>query len=173
MANRRTLDEQIDLAQKELEQKEARVKELLGRRRSKEDKARTHRLCRRGGLLEKLFPGLAVITDEQFDVFVEKALLSGNAEKVLAELTPPPPTEPQGGADAPDSKPVQKSKNVTDEGLYNDTDAPKPTDAAAQGSTTPAQKPVGAAHSGRPANTPHNNGANSNGNRGDGARPTS
>ena len=81
MSKRRTLEEQIELAQEEIKKKETRIKELLQRQRSKADKDRTHRLCRRGGLVEKLLPGLAVITDEQFETFVERFLLSGDAEK--------------------------------------------------------------------------------------------
>ena len=49
MSTRRTLEEQIEQAQKELKQKEARIKELLGRQRSRADKDRTRRLCERGG----------------------------------------------------------------------------------------------------------------------------
>jgi hypothetical protein len=87
MANRRTLEEQIEMAQKELKEREARVKELLGRQRSKTDKERTHRLCKRGGYIEKVLPGVIVITDEQFETFVKETLLTGYAEKVLMRLT--------------------------------------------------------------------------------------
>ena len=55
------------------------------------NKDRTHRLCRRGGLVEKLLPTLAVINDEQFEMFVNKTLLSGFAEKILREIAPPLP----------------------------------------------------------------------------------
>jgi hypothetical protein len=132
MANRRTLDEQIELAQKELKQKEARIKELLGRQRSKEEKARTHRLCRRGGQVEKLLPKLAVITDEQFDVFVEKVLLSGYAGKILNELMPIPPVEPESGTDATGS---------TAETRHESTSS-KRAASSAQVNTVATDKPV-------------------------------
>jgi hypothetical protein len=111
MAKRRTLDEQIELAQEELRKKEARIKELLGRQRTKADKERTHRLCRRGGLVEKLLPALAIITDEQFESFVERILLTGDAERVLAELTPPAAGESDDGGDASvgDAAPISKN----------------------------------------------------------------
>ena len=83
MSKRRTLEEQIEQAQKEQAQKEARVKELLSRKRTQDDKARTHRLCRRGGYLESNLPELITITDDQFHIFVEKALLSEFARKIL------------------------------------------------------------------------------------------
>ena len=55
------------------------------------NKDRTHRLCKRGGLVEKMLPTLAVINDEQFEVFVNKTLLTGFAEKILREIAPPIP----------------------------------------------------------------------------------
>ena len=128
MANRRTLDEQIVLAQKELKEKEQRVKDLLGRQRSKEDKARTNRLCKRGGQMEKLLPKLKLITDKQFDVFVEKALLSGYAEKILNEIMPTPPDEPEDGTD-------KQSDTIVPRPESHDS---KPLQAATQSNTPPA-----------------------------------
>ena len=45
-----------------------------------------HRLCKRGGIVEKPLPDLINLTDEQFDAFVEKTLLSGHAERILKGL---------------------------------------------------------------------------------------
>ena len=83
MSNRKTLNEQIAAAREEMAQKEARVKELLQRQKEETRKARTHRLCKRGGQVEKLLPGLAELTEEQFETFVQKTLLTGFAEKIL------------------------------------------------------------------------------------------
>ena len=83
MSNRKTLNEQIAAAREEMAQKEARVKELLQRQKEENRKARTHRLCKRGGQAEKLLPGLAELTEEQFETFVQKTLLTGFAEKIL------------------------------------------------------------------------------------------
>ena len=100
MSNRKTLDERIEAAREEVKQKGARVKELLQQQRKQERKDRTHRLCERGGKVEKLLPDLARLTDDQFEIFVEKTLLSGFAEKVLRGLVPPAPEpEPDSGAD--------------------------------------------------------------------------
>ena len=173
---RRTLDEQIAFAQKELEQKEARVKDLLGRQRSKEDKARTNRLCRRGGLVEKLHPRLAKFTDEQFNLFVDLVLKSDQTKSVLDEIMPPEPDEADNGTGAQNG--TAESKPLSPDG--------KPPQAATQGNTPPTQKNVNTPHNGgnndggnnqphnsRPANQQHHNGANGNGNGSDGARPTS
>lgn len=113
MAQRKTLDEQIELALAEREKKEERIKLLLARRRTKEDKARTHRLCKRGGLVEKHLPRLAMLTDDQFDVWIKKTLLSGFAERALNEILPPPPVETEGGTGTADGDPSPKSESVT------------------------------------------------------------
>jgi hypothetical protein len=89
MAIRRTLDEQIDAAKQKIEQKENYLKGLLGKQKEKERKARNHRLCQRGGVIEKALPDIIMLTDEQFGVFVQKALLSGYAARVIKELLPP------------------------------------------------------------------------------------
>jgi len=175
MANRRTLNEQIELAQKELKQKEARIKELLGRQRSKEEKARTHRLCRRGGQVEKLLPKLAIISDEQFDVFVEKALLSGYAGKILNELMPTPPAEPENGTDTTNSTVDPKRGNT----------ASKRPEASAQDGIAAVEKSAVAAKNNdfgndagnpvpnaKPANISQSIGAKSNANGADNARRT-
>ena len=96
----RTLNERIEAAKAEVAQKEARVKELLQQQKAQERKDRNHRLCERGGLVEKLLPDLLKLTDEQFDTFVQKTLMSGFAEKVLRGLVPPAPEpESDGGVD--------------------------------------------------------------------------
>jgi len=89
MSNRRTLAEQIESARLEMVQKENRLKELISRQKEQDRRERTHRLCRRGGLVESLLPELAVLDDNQFDIFVNKPLLSGYAAKVLRELVLP------------------------------------------------------------------------------------
>jgi len=173
MANRRTLDEQIELAQKELKQKEARIKELLGRQRSKEDKARTHRLCRRGGQVEKLFPKLAIITDEQFNIFVEKALLSGYAGKILNELMPTSPAEPESGMDAPggaiETKRGSTASRHPEASTQDGIAAVEKSAVAAKNSGfgNDASSPVPNASL---ANAPHSIGANSNSNGANSAR---
>jgi len=58
----------------------------LQKKKADERKERTSRLCKRGGAVEKLFPELAVIADEQFDVFVKKVLLTDFSKRVIADL---------------------------------------------------------------------------------------
>ena len=56
MATKKTLNEQIELAQQEIRQRENRLKELLQKQKVQERKERTHRLCERGGYLESMLP---------------------------------------------------------------------------------------------------------------------
>ena len=93
MSTKKTLNEQIAAARAEVAQKEARVKELLQRQKTEERKARNHRLCKRGGQLESLFPALAKLTEEEFETFVQKTLMTGFAEKVLRGLATEEPAE--------------------------------------------------------------------------------
>ena len=173
---RRTLEEQIASAQEELKQKEARVKELLGRQRSKTDKDRTHRLCRRGGLMEKLLPKLATITDKQFEVFVENFLLTADVEKALDALDAPTPTAPQ----------TDTALSVGEPAAKPESDTPKPAEAAAQTTQTQSARPTNAPNTNgananrnnappnaRPANQPHNNGTNGGNNGGNQHQRTS
>jgi len=193
MANRKTLEEQIAQAREEVRQKEARIKQLEARQRSDEDKKRTHRLCKRGGLVERLYPCLAKLTDDEFDVFVEQVLKTDHAKSVLDKLSTAPladngnDTNTARIGDNATQKPVEA---VTQTEI---TSAPKPVETAAQTVITPAAKPAqtpnsngtgGNTHSGngarqnnggntpKPANTPHSNHTNGNAQSGNGARQT-
>ncbi len=90
----------------ELNEEIAQIKKrqaLLRQQHNKQErKERTHRLCKRGGLVEKHLPGLTLLNDEQFNIFVEKTLFSGYAGKILKGLLPPsePGTEPEGASNA-------------------------------------------------------------------------
>jgi hypothetical protein len=178
-AKRRTLDEQLDLALKEREQKDQRIKDLMARKRTKEDKARTNRLCKRGGLVEKLHPRLAALTDEEFSLFVDAVIKSDYFKGALDKIMPPEHEETESG------KPTEQG---------GDTSAEKTVEAAAQPSPPIADKPSqtpqnggagGNAQNGnrppqnnnnnvhRPANNQHGNNIGGNGNGGNGTPRTS
>jgi hypothetical protein len=54
---------------------------------SKEERnARTRRLCSRHGLLEKMLPEIITLTDDQYEVFLEKAVLSVTSRRILDGL---------------------------------------------------------------------------------------
>ena len=131
MSNRKTLDERIAAAKAEAAQKEARVKELLQQQKAQERKDRNHRLCKRGGQLEKLLPELPRLTEEQFEIFVKKCLLTPHTKGILAELAPPEPEHKNDGSDS----------MMNGEGAVTETAVTE-----ARTNTQPAQKAPATAH---------------------------
>ena len=87
MAIKKTLNEQIELAQQEIRQRENRLKELLQKQKVQERKERTHRLCERGGYLESILPESISLTADQFKTFLDKTLLTDFARRTLVSLT--------------------------------------------------------------------------------------
>ena len=49
-------------------------------------RARNHRICKRGGFIEKVLPELKEFSDEQFKDLLETLLTSGFAQKRVAEI---------------------------------------------------------------------------------------
>ncbi len=86
MAEKRTLEELIEIAREEERQKKNRVKALLQRRKEQERKARTRRLIERGAMLENRIEGAETLTNEQIGVFLDKTLKTEVARKTLAAL---------------------------------------------------------------------------------------
>ena len=86
MAIKRTIEEKIEARLEEKRQLEAQIKKLLQEQRTQKNKERTHRLCKRGGLVEKYLPELIKLTDDQFQIFINKCLLSNFTTKTLSEL---------------------------------------------------------------------------------------
>jgi uncharacterized protein YeaC (DUF1315 family) len=96
---RKTTAERIEIQKVKKEQTQNALKLLLQQQRKEERKARTHRFCVRGAIVEKLLPDLARLTEEQFDTFVQKVLLTPHTNRILAGFVPPPPEptdEPKG-----------------------------------------------------------------------------
>ena len=89
MSGKRTIDERIEAHREEKRQIEARIKKLMQEQRTQKNKERTHRLCKRGGLIEKYLPDLIKLSDDQFQVFINKCLLSNFTMKALSELSAP------------------------------------------------------------------------------------
>ena len=86
MSKIQTLNEKIEAAQTEIRQKENRLKELRRQQKEVERKARTRRLCTRGGHIESRLTETIMLTDEQFFTFVEKAILSPQSRNILNSI---------------------------------------------------------------------------------------
>ena len=82
----KTTAERIAERDERITQLQNEKKQLLQRQKADERKARTSRLCRRHGLLEKYMPDLISITDEQFETFVKRGIDTSYGQKILAEI---------------------------------------------------------------------------------------
>ena len=75
--------EKIDAINLEIEQLKNRQKLLRQQHSSQERKARTKRLCSRGGYLESRLPETVTLTDEQYKVLLEKTLFGERGRTIL------------------------------------------------------------------------------------------
>ena len=83
----RTKLEKIAGIEEEIRQLENQRKQLIQQQKEQERKERTHRLCKRGGLLESILPDTVTLTDEQFKIFLEGVLFSDTTRRILDHLT--------------------------------------------------------------------------------------
>jgi len=85
--NRNTIEQQIENAREDIRQRENKVKRLLQQQKEQDRKARTRRLCSRGGYIEGRLPEIIPLTDEQFKSFIEKTMFGEYARKILDGIT--------------------------------------------------------------------------------------
>ena len=78
--------ERITTIEERILQLQNQKKQLVQKQKEDERKARTNRLCRRHGLLEKFIPSIATITDEQFELFIKVAINTKHGQDRLAEI---------------------------------------------------------------------------------------
>jgi hypothetical protein len=102
------LDEQI--AQLENQRKQEVQK------KDEEKRVKNQRHCKRGSIMEKALPDLIILSDEQFDMFVKRALATTYTRNVLAELVAKNNTAPK----AENAEP-HKGKNQTQEQANSQT----------------------------------------------------
>jgi hypothetical protein len=99
--------ERINEIDEEIVKLKKRQRKLQQQHNAQERKERNHRLCRRHGHIEKFLPDLARLTDEQFDTFIEKVLLTPHTERILKGLAPPlpePVNEPNDDSSSQDGE---------------------------------------------------------------------
>jgi len=75
--------EQIDAIELEIEQLTNRKKLLRQQHNAHERKARTKRLCSRGGYIESRLPETITLTDNQYKVLLERTLLGDKGRAIL------------------------------------------------------------------------------------------
>jgi hypothetical protein len=133
----KTTREKIELKMAEKEQLENELKRLMQQQKEADRKARTNRLCKRGGLLESMMPDTVPLTEDNFKLFLEKTVANEYGRRTLAAL-----------------KAGQEKQT-----------APTGTDAAARGGEPDVEKPAEAKRDGsnssavKPANITQGSGA--------------
>ena len=83
----KTKAEKIADIELQLEQLENQRKKLVQEQKIQERKDRTKRLCKRMGLFESMLPDTIPLTDEQFQIFLEKTIAAEHSRRILDELT--------------------------------------------------------------------------------------
>jgi len=100
--------EKIANLEDEIKKLKDEQKLLQQQHNEQERKLRTKRLCKRAGYLEKILPDTITLTDEQFDLFLDKTLLTDFTRKMLANII--------SGQIKPAEKSAETAQNgITDE----------------------------------------------------------
>jgi len=86
----KTKTERIVGIDEQIAQLEAQKKQLIQQQKESERKERTSRLCRRHGLLEKYMPDLITISDEQFEMFIKRAVANDYGRDILVKVMAKP-----------------------------------------------------------------------------------
>jgi len=76
-----TTEKKIETVKEEIVKLNNRKNVLIQKHKAEERKARTHRLCKRGGYLESKIPELVTMTDEEFYSFVDNELLPLHSQR--------------------------------------------------------------------------------------------
>lgn len=96
----KTKIEKIASIEEEIRQLENKKKRLIQEQKEQERKDRTNRLCKRMGHIEKLLPDIILLTEEQFQTFLEQTMLTDHSRRILDSLTAhPATTAPAQGAE--------------------------------------------------------------------------
>jgi len=81
-----TEQKKIKSMEEQIVQMKNRKQQLLQRYQNRDRKARTHRICKRGALLEKIQPETINLTDAQIETLLEKVLLTDFANNRIKEM---------------------------------------------------------------------------------------
>jgi hypothetical protein len=74
-------EKRIENVKEEIAKLNNRKNVLIQKHKAEERRARTHRLCKRGGYMESKIPELLTMTDEEFYSFVDNILILQHSNK--------------------------------------------------------------------------------------------
>ena len=86
MAQRKTLNEQIEETRAKMKQEENRLKQYLQKQKEQERRDRTKRLIERGAILESLIENPAALANEQIKTLLQTVLTTPAARQTLTAL---------------------------------------------------------------------------------------
>jgi len=78
--------ERINTIEENIKKMENQKKHLMQQYKEQERKERTHRLCKRGGLLESILPDTVTLSDDRFEIFVKEHIASKFGSSALRKL---------------------------------------------------------------------------------------
>ena len=99
----KTRIEKIAGIDEEIAQLLAAKKELLQAQKESDRKERTNRLCKRAGHLESLLPDTIKLTNERFNMFLEKTVVTEFAKRILRDLLVEQESEAAANTDSTDT----------------------------------------------------------------------
>jgi hypothetical protein len=105
--------QRIESIQTQIQELEKQQKQLLQRQKEAERKARTHRICKRDGEIEKLLPGIETLTEEEFKAFANITFLTPFSKGKLAGIL----------ANKASEKSVEVSENTVQENKVSEQEA--------------------------------------------------
>lgn len=112
----KTKAEKIAAIELQMTQLENQRKKLIQEKKQQERKDRTKRLCKRMGLFESMLPESISLTDEQFQIFLEKTVATEHS-RILDGLTA------QSSAPSPASPAISETQDDADEEENDESDA--------------------------------------------------
>ena len=83
----KTATEKIGGIDEKMAQLAEQRKRLLQQERERERKAKNNRFTKRHGLLETMLPEVITLTDEQYKIFLERAVANDTVRKIIANIT--------------------------------------------------------------------------------------
>lgn len=152
-----TYKEKIESTEAEIRQLKNRKKEYNRKMRQQQSRERTHRICQRGGYIEKVLAETIELSDDNFRKFIDETLLTGFAKNKLDKLI-------AGQEKQSDAENAVADKQIGGEQSVNGADAPQGNDASAEENNTYGNIRTHATPAPKPAGTTHNGGINAGGN---------
>ena len=126
----KTRIEKIAGIDEEIAQLIAAKKELLQAQKEADRKERTNRLCKRAGHLESLLPDIIKLTNERFNVFLEKTVVTEFAKRILRDLLAEQEREAVATTESSDTTPPDETAAETPKPAAKVEQTQRPANAA-------------------------------------------